>query len=82
MNVTAAEIKCNYTSYDYKSNLDFMKVKVMLSQRFNRAPRHKDILGSGGIAPCILDLGIRWKWVQFHAPAALPPGKEPLAPIA
>jgi len=33
----------------------------------------------GGIAPRILDLGTRWG--QLHAPAALPPGKEPLVPI-
>jgi hypothetical protein len=27
----------------------------------NEAPRHEDVLGSGGIAPHILDLGIRWR---------------------
>jgi len=26
----------------------------------NSTPRHEDVLGSGGIAPCILDLGTRW----------------------
>jgi hypothetical protein len=37
---------------------------------------------SGGIAPCILDLGTKMEVSgQLHAPAALPPGKEPLVPI-
>jgi hypothetical protein len=26
----------------------------------NYAPRHEDVLGSGGIVPRILDLGTRW----------------------
>jgi len=26
-------------------------------------PCHKDALGSGGTAPCTLNLGIRWRWV-------------------
>jgi len=26
-------------------------------------PRHKDVLGSGSIAPRILNLGTRWRWV-------------------
>jgi len=29
----------------------------------------------------ILNLGARWKSVQFHDPAALFPEKEPLVPI-
>jgi len=29
----------------------------------NKAPRHEDILGSGGIAPSILDHDTRWRWV-------------------
>jgi len=28
---------------------------------FNEAQRHEDVLGSGGIAPLILDLGTRWR---------------------
>jgi len=27
------------------------------------APRHEDVWESGGIAPCILNLGTRWRWV-------------------
>jgi hypothetical protein len=34
---------------------------------------------SGGIALRILDLGMEVSG-QLHAPAALPPGKEPLVP--
>jgi hypothetical protein len=57
-------------------------IKLKLSLRFNCAPRHEVGWGSGGIAPRIL-------WPQhymevsgqLHAPAALPPGKEPLMPI-
>jgi len=39
--------------------------------------------GSGGIAPCILDLGIRFLEVsgQLHSPVTLLPGKVPLVPI-
>jgi hypothetical protein len=40
----------------------------------------KTYWGDGSIAPGILDLGTRWSG-QFHAPTALPPGKEPLVPI-
>jgi hypothetical protein len=40
-----------------------LKVKVNLSMCFNWAPRYEGLLGSGGIAPRILDLGTRWRWV-------------------
>jgi hypothetical protein len=36
--------------------------------------------GSGITAPSILDLGTKYRYVQLHSPAALPPGKEPLVP--
>jgi len=43
----------------------------------NYVPRSGNVLGSRGIAPRILDLGIRWKvGGQLHAPATLPPEKE------
>jgi hypothetical protein len=36
---------------------------------------------SGGIAPCFLDLGTRWKWVVSFTPWPLyPSGKDPLVP--
>jgi hypothetical protein len=60
-----------------------VKVKVKLSLCFNWAPRHEDVLGSGGISPRILDLGTRWRWVVGFTPrAALPTGKEPLVPVS
>jgi len=34
--------------------------KVKLSLCFNGEPRHEGVLGSGGIAPRILDLGTTW----------------------
>jgi len=36
---------------------DVGKCKVVLV--FNKVPRHEGVLGSGGMAPCILDLGTR-----------------------
>jgi hypothetical protein len=41
------------------------------------SPRHEDICWGGGIAPCILNLAIRWSRVVFRAPTALFPGKYP-----
>jgi hypothetical protein len=38
--------------------------------------------GSGGIAPCILDLGTRRKWVVSFTPRPLyPQGKSPWYPL-
>jgi hypothetical protein len=28
----------------------------------NKAPRHEDVWGNGGIAPLLLDLRSRWRW--------------------
>jgi hypothetical protein len=46
---------------------------------FNWALRHEGILGSGGIAPRILDLGTRWRWVvSASRPRRFTPqGKSP-----
>jgi hypothetical protein len=37
----------------------------------------------GGIAPHILNLGTKWRWVvcQLHVPAALSPEKSPRYPL-
>jgi hypothetical protein len=44
----------------------------------NKAPRQDDVLGSGDIAPPILDLGNRWRWVVSFTPRPLyPQGKSP-----
>jgi hypothetical protein len=52
-------------------------IKIKLSLRFNWAPRHGGVLGSGSIAPCILYLGTRWRWVVSFTPWPLyPQGKS------
>jgi hypothetical protein len=40
---------------------------------FNWAPCHEGILGDGGIALCIIDLGTRWRWVVSFMPWLLYP---------
>jgi hypothetical protein len=58
------------------------KVKVKLSLCLTKHHAMKAYWGSGGIAPLII-------WPrhymevndELHAPAALPPGKQPLVPI-
>jgi hypothetical protein len=48
----------------------------------NYAPRHEDVLRSGGIDPRILDLGTRWRWVVSFTPRSLYlQGKSPLYPL-
>jgi len=48
----------------------FEIIHVKLSQCFifNRAPRHEGVLGTGVIAPRILELGPRWSWVVSFTP--------------
>jgi hypothetical protein len=49
---------------------------------FNWALRHEGILGSGGIAPRIIDLGTIWKCVVRFTPRPLYPlGKSPRYPL-
>jgi hypothetical protein len=61
--------------YDYKVN-------VKLSLCFNWALRHEGVLGSGGIAPRILHLGTRWRWVVGFTPRPLyPQGETPWYPL-
>jgi hypothetical protein len=46
------------------------------------APRHGGVLESGGIAPRILDLGTRWRWVVSFTPRPLySRGKSPCYPL-
>jgi len=35
---------------------------------FNQTPCHDDIWRNGGIAPCILNFGTRWRWVVSFIP--------------
>jgi hypothetical protein len=45
-------------------------------------PRHEHVLGSGGTAPCILNLGTRWKWMVSFTPQPLyPRRKNPWNPL-
>jgi hypothetical protein len=45
-------------------------------------PRHDDVLGIGGIAPNILNLGIRWRWEVSFTPRPLySEGKIPQYPL-
>jgi hypothetical protein len=46
------------------------------------SPLHEDVMGEWGIAPRILDLGTRWRWVVSFTPRPLYlPGKNPLYPL-
>jgi hypothetical protein len=60
---------------------------VNLAPVGNRTPTletssHEGVCGSGFIDPHFLDLGSSWEVSgQLHAPAALPPGKEPAVRI-
>jgi hypothetical protein len=57
------------------------EVKVKLSLCFiffYWAPHQEVILGCGCIAPCILDLGTRWRWVvSFTLQPLYPQGRAP-----
>jgi hypothetical protein len=45
-------------------------------------PCAEDVLGSGGIAARILDLGTRWMWLVSFMPRPLhPQGKSPWYPL-
>jgi hypothetical protein len=39
----------------------------------SQAPLYENVLESGGTDPCILNLGIGWRYGQIYTPAALPP---------
>jgi hypothetical protein len=46
------------------------------------APRYEGVLGSEGIAPLILWLGTRWRWMVSFTPRSLyPQGKSPWYPV-
>jgi hypothetical protein len=59
-----------------------VKVKVKLSLCFKWAPRHESVLNSGCIAPRILDLDTKGRWVVSFTPRPLhPQGKSPWYPL-
>jgi hypothetical protein len=41
---------------------------------------YEGVWGSRYIDPRFIDLGTSWRCGQLHAPAALPPGKDPPVP--
>jgi hypothetical protein len=45
--------------------------KVIPVLFLNWSSHHEGVLGSGGMAPCIRDLGSRWKWVVRFTPRPL-----------
>jgi hypothetical protein len=48
----------------------------------NFAPRHEDVLGSGGVSSFIINLGTRWRWVDSFTPRSLySQGKTPRYPL-
>jgi hypothetical protein len=56
------------------------KVKLFLCL-INYELWHEDLCGSGGIAPIILDLDTRWRWlVSFSSQPLYSMGKRPLYP--
>jgi hypothetical protein len=72
-------VQLNYCQF-FKDYVPWLKVKLSLC--FNRAPHHEGVLGTGGIAPCILDLGTSWRTVVSFTPLPLyPQGKNPKYPL-
>jgi hypothetical protein len=58
--------QCSYdqslvTCKKFEGSLYITKVKGKVVPVLNQAPRHEGVLGSGGIAPRILDLGTSWR---------------------
>jgi hypothetical protein len=64
------------------SNVEYVHIKVKVSLCFNWAPRHEGLLGIGGVAPRILNLGTTWRWLISFTPRPLyPQGKSPWYPL-
>jgi hypothetical protein len=57
----------------WKAKVKVKKVVPVL----NEAPRHEDLWGSWSIAPHILTLGTRWRWVVSFVPAGQEAGWAP-----
>jgi hypothetical protein len=56
--------------------------RVKLSLCWTKHHAMKAFRGSGGIAPCIIDHGTRWRWVVGFTPRPLyPHGKSPWYPL-
>jgi hypothetical protein len=58
------------------------KLKLLLCFFFKWTPRYEGVLGSGGTAPRIFDLGARCRWLVSFTPRPLyPQGKSPWYPL-
>jgi len=47
----------------------------------NEVPRHEDVWVNGGMAPCIIHLGARWRWLSASHLDRFTLGKQPRVPI-
>jgi hypothetical protein len=66
----------------WKDNIRMVKVKIKLPLCLTKHHAMKTYWGSGGIAPRILDLGIRWRWVvSFTHRPLYPQGKSRWYPL-
>jgi hypothetical protein len=71
-------------THEHELSTDMKKVKVKLSLYFSLTQHHaiKAYWGSGGIAPHILDLRTRWRWVvSFMLRLLYPQGMGPWYPL-
>jgi len=74
---------CTAGAHDaFPENRYLENVKVKMSLCLTKHHVMKKYWGSGRIAPCILFLGTRWRWVvKLHAPAVSPQRKSPTFPL-
>jgi len=60
-----------------REEICFVKFKFnSTSALHNKAVRHEDVWGSGGIAPRIFSLGAIWMWVVSFTPRPLYHGER------
>jgi hypothetical protein len=79
----------NYPKLHHSENLRSRTFRIFacltlsgVSKYISEAPCHEGVLGSGRIAPFIIDLGTIWRWVVIFRPR--PPysqGKSPRYPL-
>jgi hypothetical protein len=63
-------------------NIISINMALTKSRFFNWAPRQEGVVGEWRLAPRILDLGTRWRWVVSFMPWPLyPQGKRPRYPL-
>jgi hypothetical protein len=62
-NSSKSYLETNHPLHNHKVNLCLCLTKHHTIKTYAQLPRHEDVWSSGGIAPHILNLGIKWKWV-------------------